>query len=149
MLVTQEGSRLVLTSGSRSGQRLDGRGDVSDEYEVRQFDTGGGAAGGGSTTYEVTAFGRVQTAVVTKAGGVFKTLIYGSGITTSTDTSQKQEFTSETLPTFAADGGGLDDRLSFLQGETFAEDEDGELVLTTTPFDTDVVATGGTGADTS
>ena len=147
VLVTQEGSQLVLTSGSRSTTRADGRGDVSDEYEVRQFDTDGGAAGGGTTTYEVTAFGRVQTAVVSTAGESFKTLIYGSGITTSTDEAELQEFTSDTLPTFGADGGNLDDQLSFLQGETFSENEDQELVLTTTPFSTPVTATGGVGDD--
>ncbi|HYH34661.1 MAG TPA: calcium-binding protein [Nocardioides sp.] len=146
VLVTQEGSQLVLTSGSRSGQRLDDRGDVSDEYEVRQFDTGGGAPQGGTTTYEVTAFGRVQTVVVEKVGSTFTTLIYGSGITTSTDEGQKQTFTSPTMPTFAADGGGLDDQLSFLQGERFTEDG-GELVLSTTAFTTPVAVGGGAGDD--
>ena len=146
VLVTQTGSTLKLTSGGLHGTRADGRGDVADEYEVRQFDTGGGAPGGGTTTYEVTAFGRVQTAVITKAGTTYNTVIYGSGITTSTE--NPQNFSSATMPTFVADGGLNDDQLSFLQGETFVEDDAGELELTTTAFHTPVTVTGGPGDDT-
>ena len=63
VLVTRDGQ----PAGADLGQPQRPRGSTaaatsSDDYEVRQFDTGGGAAGGGTTTYEVSAFGRVQTA---------------------------------------------------------------------------------------
>ncbi len=83
VLVVRDGNNLALTSGSRNGSSVTPVGDVSDDYEVRQFDTGGGAAGGGTTEYEVSAFGRVQRVVVTTPGDGYHVDIFESGIGTS------------------------------------------------------------------
>ena len=116
--------------------------DVADEFEVRQFDQGGGL-----TTYEISGFGRVQNVDVQKNGAASWTVtIYESGLTTST--AVQSTFTTSTPPTFEADGGQLADQISFLAGEDFADDGTGQLELTTTPFDTPVTSlTGGAGND--
>ena len=143
VLVVQDGNNLALTSGSRNGSRVTPAGDVSDDYEVRQFDTGGGAAGGGTTEYEVSAFGRVQRVVVTTPGTGYHVDIFESGIGTST--SKVSEFNPSSLPTFSADGGGAEDRISFLPGETY----DDQRRLVATDFSTSVTSlTGGALNDT-
>ena len=143
VLVVRDGNNLALTSGSRNGSRVTPVGDVSDDYEVRQFDTGGGAAGGGTTEYEVSAFGRVQRVVVTTPGDGYHVDIFESGIGTST--VKAAEFDPPSLPTFSADGGGADDRISFLPGETY----DDQRTLVATEFSTSVTSlTGGALNDT-
>ncbi|MDO9455448.1 calcium-binding protein [Nocardioides sp.] len=137
------GTGLLLNSGPESPNRLPGSGavndaDLADEYEVRQFDQGGGL-----TTYEVSGFGRVQNVDVKRNSATsWAVTIYESGLTTSTEVAST--FTTSSRPTFQADGGQADDQISFLAGEDFAAD--GALV--TTPFDTRITSlTGGPGDD--
>ena len=67
-LVRMNGTRLELTSGANDkGRNLGTAGDVVDQYDVRQFDTGGGARKGGTTRYEISAFGLVQLVDITRA----------------------------------------------------------------------------------
>lgn len=137
-----DGSRLTLTSGDQAGNRFNGARDLADEYEVRQFSRPGGV-----TRYEISAFGRVQNVDVTPSGGQWKVQVYSSATGASTD-PVGGTLTSPTRPVFRADGGELDDTLSFLTGEDFTENARGELELETTPFDTDVtLLTGGPGED--
>ncbi|GAA4668492.1 calcium-binding protein [Nocardioides nanhaiensis] len=136
-----DGSVLTLTSGEAAGSRYAGASDVADEYEVRQFKRGG------TTRYEVSAFGRVQNVDVTPSGGSWQVQVYDSA-TGASATPKGLPLSSPTRPVFRADGGELDDTLSFLTGEDFAENAQGELELETTPFDTDVaLLTGGPGKD--
>ena len=136
-----DGSRLTLTSGDQAGNRFNGARDLADEYEVRQFQRGG------TTRYEVSAFGRVQNVDVTPSGDRWQVQVYSSATGASTD-PVGGVLSSPTRPVFRADGGELDDTLSFLTGEDFTENARGELELETTPFDTDVtLLTGGPGDD--
>ena len=90
---------------------------------MRQFDKGSGR-----TAYEVSGFGRVQTVEVQKQSATqYDVTIYGSGITTSTE--NPQTYTQTSPPTFEADGGTGDDKLSFLGGEEYVDDAAGELEL--------------------
>ena len=156
-LVVWDGTanNLALTSGSRSAIRnITDKADGSDDYEVRQFDSGGGLVDGGTATYEVNALNYVQRVEVKAVDrpetevesdykyevNIFKTAValsseVRSGPHTITDLAQLG---------FLADGGNSDDTLQFLQGETF--DENDELV--TTAFSTRVTASGGPGKDT-
>ncbi len=148
-------NQLALTSGSRTAHRNAGSTtDASDEYEVRQFDTGGGAndrSGDGETTYEVGALGRVQRVEVTRVDDdsdpatalKYHVLVYQAGEALSTETDS--DFNTATAPVFVADGGAEQDKISFLTGETFDED----ATLVTTPFSTNVASlTGGADKDT-
>ena len=152
-LVVNAGGALALTSGDRYAARF-ASGDVSDDYEVRQFDTGpdgqGADKAGGATEYEVSAFGLVQRVTVTrKTGGGFHVTIFESGISISTTVSGG--FDTAELPTFTANGGEADDRLSFLKGETYVDDPATEQVesdFVSTEFTSRVASlTGGVGKD--
>jgi len=134
-------AHLELTSGPDWTTRKQPSGDLSDHYEVRQFDTGGGASGGGTTTYEVTAYNRVQRVSVTKSGGSYALTIFKPGLALSTDVESTATSTSPVA--FRADGGEQDDILKFLTGETF--DDAGKLV--SSPFTAPVTVSGGSGDD--
>lgn len=145
VLKSADGAGLLLTSGASSPSRLPGSGndaDVADDFEVRQF-----AQGGGLTTYEVSGFGRVQNVnVLRNNSSSFTVTIFQSGLTTST--AVQTSFTTTSRPTFRADGGLADDKISFMAGEDFSDDGTGVLALTTTPFDTTITSlTGGPGND--
>ena len=143
-LVVKSANGLTLTSGGMSAQRYDtgtAETDKADDFEVRQFDKGEGR-----TVYEISGFGRVQNVEVTKNASTWTVQIYQAGITLSTET-QGAAFDMATEPTFEADGGLLKDKISFLTGEEFDEDEQtGEFTLATTPFTTRITRLSG-GAD--
>ncbi len=143
-LVHWNGTALQLTSGSDNGSRHTNDGDVSDQYDVRQFDVKGGADGGetGSmTTYEVAAFGQVQRVDVTKVGGGYHGVVWQ--VSKAVATAAQGSFDTGTRPAFTADGGVKDDTLRFLTGETYQGND-----LVTTPFAAHVDVTGGDGNDT-
>ena len=120
-LVKLVGDRLTLTSGSKSplrasAQAADNADANADDYEVRQFDTGDGARGSGTTTYEVAALNRVQRVVVAKesSGGGYDVTVYKTATAVSTEVQDHADHAA--FPDFLADGGAQDDKLSFLRG---------------------------------
>ncbi|HET6627194.1 MAG TPA: hypothetical protein VFG63_12470 [Nocardioidaceae bacterium] len=136
--------QLALTSGTRSDQRgLPAFTDIAEDYEVRQFDTGGGAGtAGGSTMFEVSALNRVQRVEVKPAGDDFLVTVYEVAVAASTTVRETKTVDDLSGLGFLADGGTKDDRLSFLPGETY---EGGELVATS--FSTPVTVHGNEGSD--
>ncbi len=119
--------------------------EIPYDFEVRQFDRPGGL-----TNYEISGFGRVQNVQVrpgvepgTGRDG-WDVTIFKSGVTIST-TGATSYFT-RSRPTFQADGGAENDKISFLTGEEY---DDAEVpTLVTSAFDTPVTRlTGGAGDD--
>ena len=137
---------LQLTSGNASGRRLASASDVSDSYEVRQFDTDGGAAKGGETDFEVAAFDRVQRVHVTPESSGFKVEVLDPAVAVSSTVVETGHVASLSQLRFVADGGNADDILKFLQGEDLV-DVDGATTVVTSAFDTAVTADGGLGND--
>ncbi|MGK2876297.1 MAG: hypothetical protein ACSLEW_11765 [Nocardioides sp.] len=138
VVASADGAGLTLTSGASSARRYPNAPDIADDYEVRQF------GGGDRITYEIAGFGRVQNAVVEKTGEAEWTVtIYKSGVNIA-GLQVLSTFSTSSRPTFRADGGSGDDKLSLLPGEAY--DDAGDLQ--TTPFDARVASlTGGVGDD--
>ena len=147
-LVKRDGetNRLLLTAGDQSGSRLPGQADVSDDFEVRQFDTGGGAASGGTSSYEVSAFGRVQDVLVEAVAAGYRVTVYRSGITTST--VEPTSFTTADAPGLRGRRRrqGRHDLLP--PGRDLRPGRGGTMTLSTTAFSAPVASlTGGPGND--
>ena len=143
LVAIETGGRLVLQT------------DQDETFEVRQFDTNGGAAGGqagGMTVFEVAARGLIQRVEVltndTGAGLMIRRYPVATAIPIATPddpgvTTVRGVSWSGVTFGAALDTEGVPNDWSFRAGSTY----DGEGALVTTRFDVPVEVDGGGGAD--